>query len=80
MNAMGRAGDALSVTVLHVSDTQFGTYHRFDSSDSLSSHLIRDLATLRKDGVPPIDLIILSGDIAERGKRTEYDRRAGLPR
>lgn len=70
---MTRADGDISVTVLHVSDTQFGQYHRFDASDSLASHLIRDIARLPEIGVPPIDLIVLSGDIAERGKRKEYE-------
>jgi hypothetical protein len=47
-------------------------YHRFGSSDSLAGHLIRDVVdSLPGIGVPAIDLIILSGDIAERGKRAE---------
>src|SRR5215472_11422943 len=70
---MQQAGDAAKVTILHVSDTQFGRYHRFDPSDSLAGHLIRDVAKLQEIGVPAIDLIVLSGDIAERGKRAEYD-------
>ena len=63
----------MNLTILHVSDPQFGRYHRFDPSDSLAGHLIRDVTRLSKIGVPPIDLIILSGDIAERGKRAEYE-------
>src|SRR6266571_1202429 len=62
----------LAVTILHVSDTQFGRYHRFDASDSLAGHLIRDVVGLAGIGVPAVDLVILSGDIAERGKRQEY--------
>jgi 3',5'-cyclic AMP phosphodiesterase CpdA len=64
----------LSATILHVSDTQFGRYHRFDPSDSLAGYLIRDVEKLLRDDVPPIDLMIVSGDIAERGKRPEYDQ------
>jgi predicted MPP superfamily phosphohydrolase len=72
VKAVPRIGDDASVTILHVSDTQFGRYHRFDPSDSLAGHLIRDVASLSRIGVPTIDLIVLSGDIAERGKRAEY--------
>lgn len=72
IGAMRGIGDKLSATVLHVSDTQFGRYHRFDQADSLAAHLIRDAVALAEIGVPPIDLVILSGDIAERGKRPEY--------
>lgn len=75
---MQRAGEALSVTVLHVSDTQFGRYHRFDADDSLAGHLIRDVAGLLAAGVPPVDLVVLSGDIAERGKRAEYAQAAAF--
>lgn len=61
-------------TILHISDTQFGQYHRFDidSADSLSGHLVRDLDSLSGLGVPPIDVIVLSGDIAEAGMQPEY--------
>jgi 3',5'-cyclic AMP phosphodiesterase CpdA len=69
-----RIDGKLSVTVLHVSDTQFGRYHRFDAADSLGSYLVRDVAGLADIGVPPVDLVILSGDIAERGKRPEYEQ------
>ena len=71
---MPRANDALSVTVLHVSDTQFGRYHRFDPDDSLAGYLIRDVAGLLEAGVPGPDLVVLSGDIAERSLRSEYDQ------
>jgi 3',5'-cyclic AMP phosphodiesterase CpdA len=64
-----------SVTVLHISDTQFGQYHRFGSGvESLGSHLIRDLRDLVGGAVPPIDLIVLSGDIAERGLWSEFQQ------
>jgi 3',5'-cyclic AMP phosphodiesterase CpdA len=64
-----RGKSELAVTVLHVSDTQFGAYHRFSADDSLAGHLIRDVAGLiGGQGVPRPDLIVLSGDIAERGR------------
>jgi 3',5'-cyclic AMP phosphodiesterase CpdA len=70
--------DSRSVTILHISDTQFGRYHRFgDGVDSLAFHLVRDLRRVQEEGVPPADLIILSGDIAEQGRKPEYvDARA----
>ena len=71
---MGRTGDQLSATILHVSDTQFGRYHRFDRSDSLAGYLIQDVERLITGGLPQIDLVVLSGDIAERGKRAEYEQ------
>ena len=60
------------VTILHVSDMQFGDHHRFgEGIESLSSRLIQDLERL-SDTIPPIDLIVLSGDLAERGMRPEF--------
>ncbi len=53
---------------------QFGRYHRFEPSDSLAGHLIRDVVGLVEDGIPAIDMMILSGDIAERGLRSEYEQ------
>jgi DNA repair exonuclease SbcCD nuclease subunit len=72
MHAMGRGDHDLGVTILHVSDTQFGRYHRFSPDDSLAGYLIRDVKELDRIGVPPIDLVIVSGDIAEQGKQDEF--------
>src|SRR5262244_738354 len=69
---MARSGDEPGVTVLHVSDTQFGQYHRFADQDSLAAHLVRDLRQLVASGVPPIDLVVFSGDIAEKSVKGEY--------
>jgi 3',5'-cyclic AMP phosphodiesterase CpdA len=66
--------DARNATLLHVSDTQFGQYHHFgDGVDSLAFQLVRDLRRIQgEEGVPSVDLIVLSGDIAEQGKGREY--------
>ncbi|MGH3973757.1 MAG: metallophosphoesterase, partial [Pseudonocardiaceae bacterium] len=70
----GRA-DVPSVTILHVSDTQFGQYHRFgEGVESLASQLIYDLRDIVGRQVPQVDLILISGDIAERGLAEEYDQ------
>ncbi|MEO3813496.1 metallophosphoesterase [Sphaerisporangium sp. B11E5] len=62
-----------SATILHVSDTQFGNYHRFGTEDSLSRSLIRDLDRLTSvEKVPKPDLMILSGDITERADEDEF--------
>nr|WP_239063199.1 metallophosphoesterase [Streptomyces sp. SID13031] len=59
---------------MHISDTQFGQYHHFgEGVDSLASALVRDLAGL-SEPIPPIDLIILSGDITERSLKPEYEQ------
>lgn len=63
-----------SVTILHISDTQFGQYHRFDAADSLADGTVRDIAQMPSLDVPPIDLIIVSGDIAESGMSAEFDQ------
>src|SRR5262245_45276346 len=74
------AGEA-TVTILHVSDMQFGKHHRFgrlglggadEPFDTLLKRLTDDLDTLRKDeGLEP-DLVALTGDLAEWGKPKEY--------
>jgi 3',5'-cyclic AMP phosphodiesterase CpdA/type II secretory pathway predicted ATPase ExeA len=57
---------------LHVSDAQFGAYHRFgDGVDSLASRLITSLREL-PDEVPHFDLVIFSGDAAETGMDDEF--------
>ncbi len=38
----------------------------------LAACLIRDLEKLSVQGVPQVDLVVLSGDIAETGRRSEY--------
>jgi 3',5'-cyclic AMP phosphodiesterase CpdA len=59
------------ITILHISDMQFGAHHRFgEGIESLSSRLIQDLEGLAEE-IPPIDLIALSGDFAERGMGEE---------
>ena len=69
---MGGSGDQPSATILHVSDPQFGEHHRFEDG-SLGRHLISDLRHLTGTvGVARPDLVIVSGDIAEKGMRAEY--------
>ena len=66
------------VTVLHVSDLQYGPNHQFDPSgpDSLGSRLIHSLKEQSIDGMRPIDLVVVSGDIAEQGMSAEYAQAA----
>jgi 3',5'-cyclic AMP phosphodiesterase CpdA len=60
------------VTILHLSDTQFGEHHHFGvGTDSLASRLIEDLTSLGPV-VPGIDLVVLSGDITERALPSEF--------
>ena len=70
------------ITLLHVSDTQFGRNHRFgnlalpppdDTFDTLLARLGDDLQYLeREHGLRP-DLVVLSGDLAEWGLKPEFD-------
>ncbi|MDX1982178.1 MAG: hypothetical protein SFV51_18035 [Bryobacteraceae bacterium] len=71
-----------SVTLLHLSDTQFGRNHRFGNLgvtaedgkyDTLLARLKLDLDGLNEEhGVVP-QAIIVSGDIAEWGMKSEFD-------
>lgn len=71
-----------SITLLHLSDTQFGKNHRFGNLgataedgrfDTLIERLKLDLDLLRKDhGVVP-DALVVTGDLAERGRKSEFD-------
>src|SRR6266542_2411895 len=86
------------ITVLHLSDTQFGRHHRFGNLglpepdapfDTLFQRLSDDLAVLDGEAVKP-QVIIVSGDLAEWGKKSEFEdvlqflvkltERLGLPR
>src|SRR6185436_5141312 len=75
------AGDR-PITVLHVSDPQFGKNHRFAQRDlsgwdapfeTLLARLTEDLRILREQhGLAP-DLLVVTGDLAEWGLRSEFD-------
>lgn len=66
-------------TVLHISDPQFGGKHRFGDSkldfETLAESLIVDLEKLARGeyNLHP-DLIIVSGDLAEQGAPSEFDK------
>ncbi|HEV3077061.1 MAG TPA: hypothetical protein VHB47_21745 [Thermoanaerobaculia bacterium] len=64
------------LTILHLSDVQFGKDHRFagaaataadDVYDTLLSRLVEDLRNLRDEMALRPDLVLLTGDIAEWG-------------
>lgn len=70
-----------SITLLHISDMQFGKYHRYlaknpaaphSDFDNLSARLIADLDLLRVDHQLVPDLIICSGDLAEWALPKEF--------
>ncbi len=63
-----------SVTILHLSDLHFGRKHRFEREGlgSLLSRVCEDIdERAARDGLRP-DLVVLSGDFAEYGKREEF--------
>ena len=60
------------ITLLHLSDLQFGRHHRF-GPEELLKRLRDDLAVLRGEhGLCP-DFVAVTGDLAEWGKKTEFD-------
>ncbi|WP_182874477.1 pentapeptide repeat-containing protein [Microbispora sp. H10670] len=72
-----------AITVLHVSDTQFGAHHRHGAEgvteqdrtySSLAARLLADVKRLREErGVSP-DLVVASGDLAEWARPAEFDQ------
>jgi hypothetical protein len=72
-----------ALTVLHLSDPQFGRNHLFGGNglteadrdrDSLFARLHDDLEHLAEDpGLRP-DLVVVTGDLAEWGLRTEFEQ------
>src|ERR1043165_2244826 len=67
-----------AVTILHVSDLQFGKHHRFADPgggfDTLLRRLCDDLDGRAPDpGLRP-DLVALTGDLAEWGMRSELEQ------
>lgn len=63
-----------SITLLHLSDLQFGPKHRFDGTapGSLFARLRDDFADMReRHGLVP-DLILVTGDLVEFGKPSEF--------
>ncbi|MGH8966321.1 MAG: metallophosphoesterase, partial [Actinomycetes bacterium] len=70
-----------SVTMLHVSDMQFGDKHRFGAEgltaadrrlSTLAARLLDDINVLREEhGLSP-DLVVASGDLAEQARPQEF--------
>ncbi|MBI4819053.1 MAG: metallophosphoesterase [Deltaproteobacteria bacterium] len=69
-----------SLTILHISDPQFGRRHRFGKAapgpdagwDSLSARLRTDLEGLLAPERQSIDLIVVTGDLTETGRASEF--------
>lgn len=60
------------VSLLHVSDTQFGSKHIFENREITLTRLYEDLKRLNLSGIRTPDVILVSGDIAESGMPEEY--------
>jgi 3',5'-cyclic AMP phosphodiesterase CpdA len=71
------------VSLLHLSDVQFGRNHRFgrlgmpppdDSFDSLLVRLVHDIRALRDESGAPLtpDILVVSGDLTETGRPGEF--------
>jgi WD40 repeat protein/3',5'-cyclic AMP phosphodiesterase CpdA len=72
------ASDEPAITILHVSDMQFGKHHRFADEgggfNTLLRRLCDDLDLLkRENGLVP-DLVALTGDLAEWGMKSEFEQ------
>ncbi|WP_437908418.1 HipA N-terminal domain-containing protein [Sorangium sp. So ce327] len=65
------------VTLLHLSDLQFGPHHRFEGPSSPGSLLQRlrdDLDRLREEEGTRPDLVLLTGDLTEYGMKSQFDQ------
>ncbi len=74
--------ESRTVTIVHLSDLQFGARHRFklpreldavDDLDTLEHRLQEDLAFLLEEYELRPDLMIVSGDLAEWGRPSEFE-------
>jgi 3',5'-cyclic AMP phosphodiesterase CpdA len=71
------------ITILHLSDLQFGKNHRFgrlgntedpdEPFNSLLARLMTDLDGLKRDYSLMPDIVAVTGDIAERGEKKEFE-------
>ncbi len=72
------ADDEPAVTILHVSDMQFGKNHRFADPDGGFDTLLRrlcdDLDLLARENSLKPDLVALTGDLAEWGMKREFEQ------
>ena len=71
-----------TITVLHLSDIQFGRNHRFgrlalpppdDDFDTLLTRLADDLKSLRESEAISPQILLLTGDLTESGRKNEFE-------
>ena len=72
------ANDEPAVTLLHISDVQFGKHHRFADEGggfgTLLQRLCEDLDLLKRDNGLVPNLVALTGDLAEWGMKREFEQ------
>lgn len=61
------------ITLLHISDTQFGDKHAFKPGALLES-LKRDLDILKNDFALVPSVVVLTGDLTESGREPEFEQ------
>ena len=70
------------LTLLHLSDLQFGAHHRYpkgkDSYQTLFAKLSEDLDHLREAHDISPNAVVVTGDIAETSVPSEYEDAAGF--
>lgn len=75
------------ITLLHISDPQFGKNHRFAQQDlsgwdapfdTLLARLQEDLKKLQEDHDLKPDLLVVTGDLAEWGRKSEFEDALGF--
>ena len=69
-----------SITILHLSDLQFGKNHRFgrltpedDKFDTLIQRLCDDLDLMKNDEKLSPDIVAITGDLTQVGKKSEFE-------
>ena len=69
------SGRRRALTLLHLSELRLGNGSLTDEAgtDTLAESLCDDLARMGSSGELTPDIVILSGDLAENGRRGEYD-------
>ncbi len=74
------------ILLLHLSDLHFGKHSRFqgEKPEALGKSFFRSLAEARKslpiDPEKKVDLVFVTGEVAEAGKKSEFEQgRASRP-
>lgn len=77
VNGLKQSGKLQDITILHLSDLHFGRRNRFNGENP--RNLAKRHAAALKDGFigaslpPTINLVIITGDVGEGGRKEDYD-------